>query len=371
MNIFSSVKIVDLTRVFSGPFATRHFAEFGAQVIKIEPPQGDDSRNFPPLRGGWSGYFEILNHNKQSLVLNLKSAPDIQTFYDLCASCDILVENFSSSVTKKLGIDYQTIKKMNPTIIYASITGISEQVNRKYYDVIAQAESGIISLNGTTEDMKISTSVVDAFTGMKLAYAISTALYAREKTGQGCKMSVSMKGSAFDLLEQNLIETSVTQVNPPKVGNMDSAIAPFGVFKTKDSSIVIAIGTEQQWHIFEGFLLQHIPTLHTERFQTNQHRIANYPLLISEIEQVLQNFTSAEAISLLNALSIPCAQVNTMTDVLADQENYQEQLLQKINHSTAGPIVVPTGGIFFSNYTKEKYAEAPLLESTHETQKIR
>ena len=359
MNIFSSIKILDLTRVFSGPFATRHFSDFGAEVIKIESLQGDDSRSFPPLVNNWSGYFEVLNRNKKSLILNLKNEIDLKKFYKLCESCDVVVENFSSEVKRKLKIDYTTVKKINPKIIYASISGVSDRVNRKYYDVIAQAESGLISLNGEKEDMKISTSVVDAFSGMKLAYAISSALYSREKNKEGCSLNVSMKGAAFDLLEQNLITSSLSHKNPKKVGNMDNAIAPFGVFKAKNGNVVIAVGNENQWQKLSHFLLKSNPKFKSNLFSDNIGRIKNIEKLKSEIESVLKKYSFKEVISIFNKLDIPCGPVNTMRDVLADQENYDEGLLERVMHSVAGKIVVPTGGIFFSNHKKVKYRQAP------------
>lgn len=353
---------MDLTRVFSGPFATRHFADFGAEVIKIEPPQGDDSRNFPPLVGEWSGYFEILNRNKKSIVLNLKEKTDLDQFYALCKESDVVVENFSSTVAKKLKIDFSTIKKINPQIIYASITGISENVDKKYYDVIAQADSGIISINGEDDDMKISTSIVDAFSGMKLAYAISSALYAREKTKLGCKITVSMKGSAFDLLEQNLIAASISKENPQKVGNMDNAIAPFGVFKTKDSAVVIAIGNENQWKVFESFLRKNNKFFPADIYASNHLRLQNIKKLKIEIENILRKYSCDDAVKILEALRIPCTKIKTMVDVVDDQENYEEKLLEKINHPVAGEIVVSSGGIFFSEFKKDKYKKAPKLK---------
>jgi CoA:oxalate CoA-transferase len=361
MNIFSSIKILDLTRVFSGPFATRHFADYGATVIKVEPPQGDDTRNFPPLIGDWSGYFEVLNRNKKSVVLNLKNEEDLENFYLLTKQCDVIVENFTSNVTKKLKIDYATVKKINPKIIYASISGISDSINKKYYDAIAQAESGLISLNGEKQDMKISTAIIDAFSGMKLAYAISSALYDRESTKQGCKINVSMKGSAFDLLEQNLIESSVTKENPPKVGNMDNAIAPFGVFRTRDSGIVIAIGNEKQWKIFEKFLQEKNRKYVGDNYISNDSRLQNIKKLKKDIERVFRRIKSKPLIKIMNRMKIPCGQVNSMLDVIKDRENYQENLLEKVKHPIAGNIIVPTGGIFFSNHKKAKYKPAPKL----------
>ncbi len=363
MNLFSSLKILDLTRVFSGPFATRHFSDFGAEVIKIEPPQGDDSRHFPPQVNGWSGYFETLNHNKKSLVLDLKNKNDLKRFYSLCKECDVLVENFSPKIKKKLSINYSKIKKLNPRIIYASVSGVSEKVNKRYYDVIAQAESGLISLNGEKADMKIATSITDAFSGMKLAFAISSALYSRCVTNQGCQLNVSMKGSTFDLLEQNLITSSITKKNPKKVGNMDNVVAPFGVFKTKGGAIVLAIGNDGQWQKFEHFLIENNPKYEGSPFNSNEKRIRNIKLLKKEIEKVLKQFKAKDVIKNLSKLNIPCGQVKTMLDVIDDRENFKQKLLDKIKHPVAGQIIIPTGGINYSAFKKEKYQPAPKLNN--------
>jgi CoA:oxalate CoA-transferase len=361
MNIFSGVRIIDLTRVFSGPFATRHFADFGAEVIKIEPVSGDDSRRFPPLIGNWSGYFEVLNRNKRSLFLDLKDENDLQTLYNLCANADVFVENFSPSVSQKLQIDYQTIKKIKKEIIYASICGVSEHLDRKYYDVIAQAESGLISLNGEKVDMKNATSIVDAFSGMKLAYAVSSALYYKEKTGKGQRIVVSMKGSAFDLLEQNLIETSITKKNPIKVGNMDNAIAPFGIFNAKDGSIVLAIGNESLWNTFTSFLLHYNSSYSNKLFRTNKERLENIDSLKLEIEKVFTLFPKENLIRELTKLGIPCGEVKTMRDVLEDKENYDEDLLYGYSVKGVGNVVSPVGGIVFSEGKFLKSKKAPVI----------
>lgn len=362
MNIFSSIKILDLTKVFSSPFATRHFADFGAEVIKIEPPKGDDSRNFPPIIDNWSGYFEILNRNKKSLVLDLKQKEDLSRFYKLCKNCDVIIENFSPNIKNKLKINYPIIKKINPKIIYASLSGVSEKINRKYYDIIAQAESGLMSLNGKKDDMKNATSIIDAFSGMKLAYAISSALFNREITKKGCQIHISMKGVAFDLLEQNLIATSISNKNPEKVGNMDSAIAPFGIFKAKNANIVLAIGNDNQWNKFKNIIKNNNPTFNDILYKNNQLRLKNLTKLTNEIESFFKEYTVEEIILILKKADIPCAKVNTMLDVLKDNENFNENLLEKINHSIAGEIAVSTGGVFFSENKNNKYKESPQLD---------
>lgn len=350
MNIFRGIRIVDLSRVFSGPFATRHFADSGAEVIKIEPPKGDESLNFPPLKNGWSGYYELLNRGKQVARLDLLKSADLCTLYSLCKHADVFVENYSAGVTGRLCIDYDTIRAINPRIIYASLRGVSESIDRKYYDVIAQAESGLISLNGQTEDMKNATAVVDAFTGMKLAYAISSALYYRSLHDCGMRISVSMLGSAFDLLEQNLIETSVTGHNPIKAGNMDTAIAPFGIFRTKDGSVVVACGNDTLWGKLADFV-RIPPEQRRKLFGTNAERIRNIKSLTTYIETAFAAYTTNDVCMHLERLNIPYGKVARMSDVIADKRNYTAGLLKKRNIPRVGSITEPTGGITFTRHT--------------------
>jgi len=345
VGIFTGIKIIDLTRVFSGPLATRHFADLGAEVIKIEPPGGDDSRQFPPVIKNWSGYYEVLNRGKKSLTLNLKNPLDLQKLYDLSRDAHVFVENYAPGTTTRLKIDYPTISELNPKIIYASISGVSQNITQKYYDLIAQAQSGLISLNGRNEDMKNATSIVDAYSGVKLAFAISSGLYHQKNTSLGCQIDVSMKGSAFDLLEQNLIAASISGQNPSKVGNQDNAIAPFGIYPTADKNIALAIGSQSQWLEFAKYLRQISPKINLAKFSTNQKRLENLSLLYKTISKIFTKYTSIKIVSDLANLGIPASPIYTMTNVLSDSQNYSEGLLQKINHPVAGSIVVPSGGI--------------------------
>jgi crotonobetainyl-CoA:carnitine CoA-transferase CaiB-like acyl-CoA transferase len=221
-----------------------------------------------------------------------------------------------------------------------------------------------MSLNGEKEDMKNATSIVDAFAGMKLAFAISGALYGRERTRRGCHIIVSMKGSAFDLLEQNLIASSLTRQNPAKVGNMDSAIAPFGVFRTKDAAIVLAIGSDRQWEVFLQLFKADRVRLGRDAFSTNDVRVKNFRTLQREIERIFRRYSSTKLLRMLTKAAIPCGKVNSMRDVLRDAENYDQELLEIIDHPDIGRFVVPAGGVFFSRYEREKYRPAPQARHT-------
>lgn len=362
--LFSGITVLDLTKVFSGPLATRYLADHGATVIKIEPEElPDPTRFYPPLKNGWSGYFEILNRNKQSINLNLKEIADYQKFIELVKTADVIVENMLPNVKTKLNIEYQTLKQHNPKIIVASLAGIDQNTNTKYYDLIAQAESGLLSLTGTPETpTKIGPSVVDAFSGANLAFAISSALFYREKNGIGQEISVSMLAGAMNLLEQNLIEYSVKQRNPKRPGNHDTAIAPFGVFKTSDGFIALAIGDDKIWNSFIA-ISEQFAELQSQRYISNQNRLDNLTELVQKIESIFSQFTTTQLVTLLKEHVIPCASIREMSDVASHEWFYESQALKKIEHPKLGTIIIPGNAIQFSTEAQHSYINAPELDT--------
>lgn len=347
--IFDGIKILDLTKVYSGPLATRYFAEYGAQVIKIESNNHPDpTRFFPPLLNGWSGYYEMLNGTKEKLELNLRSEVDKQHFFELVAHADIVVENMLPQTKHSLGISYEEVKEKNPQIIYASLAGIDQNSTRRYYDLIAQAESGLLSLSGTpTQPMKIGPAVVDAFSGVNLSFALAAALYYREKTGLGQNIEVSMLGGAVNLLEQNLIEYSMTHRNPTRPENQDTAIAPFGLFRAKDKHVALAIGDDELWNNFTDCELYFTP-LQQAQFKTNGLRLENLVELVSQIEEIFSRYTASELVEMLSRHNIPISVVKEMSDVLATPWFFETGALRWIEHPTLGKCVVPGKHIVFS-----------------------
>lgn len=348
--IFTGIKVLDLTKVYSGPLATRYLADYGAKVIKIENPNDPDpSRLFPPLVNNSSGYFEILNRNKENLYLNLKDSHDLEFFYDLVKSSDVVVENLSPNAKYKLKIDYETLKKINPLIIYASLSGRDQNNNDKYFDVIGQAESGLLSLSGWPDSpLKISPAVVDAFAGVNLAFAISSALYYRSVSGQGQNVFVSMLASTINMLEQNLVEYSITHHNPTRPGNNDNAIAPFGVYKTRDSHIVIAIGSENLW--LEFIKLFHVCSdLSSDKYSSNQLRLMNQTELTQTIEGYFSNYSSSAILKKLKSKNIPCSLISEMSDVAKSKWFYDQGALLKMKHPLLGECIVPGRCISFSS----------------------
>lgn len=362
MNIFSGVKVIDITKVFSGPFATRMLADYGAEVLKIETEANqDDSREFPPIKNGWSGYYELLNRNKKGIAIDLKNEDQRQNLYDLCKTADIFVENLTPSTKHKLKVDYETLKRYNPNIIYASLSGLGQTEDKKYYDVIAQAESGLLSLSGTPEmPLKIGPSVVDAFSGMTLAFSIASALFFKQETGKGQFIEVSMLGCAMNMLEHNLVEYSLTHTNPLRAGNQDTAIAPFGIYAASNGYIALAIGNDKLWQVLLGFLKQYT-TIAEEHCSTNTARLANNHMLTESIEKVFANFTLTELCQKLTELNIPCSPVNTMAEVYDDEQNYLTQRLIKAHHSKLGEYVTSGKSIHFSEAEPFSLVEAPSI----------
>ncbi len=360
-HIFKGLRILDFTKVFSAPFATRMFADYGAEVIKIENKSApDEARFFPPLKGEWSGYFEILNRNKKAITLDLTNPHDLEILYELVKQSDVFVENLAPQTKYKLRINYEILQKINPSLIYASLSGLGENSTKKYYDILAQAESGLMSLTGTKEQaMKIGPSVVDAFSGMTLAFAISSALFSREKTGFGQAIAVSMKGSAMNLLESNLIEYSLTKKNPERTGNKDNLIAPFGVYNAHNTQIVVAIGNESLWNKFIEIATQYGVDFEKELFISNENRLKNTEQLTLFVESVLQKLPKNRVVDVLTEQGIPASYVYSMADVFDEKDNYDREFLKKINNPDVGEFVVPGKSITFSSDKNIEYTPAP------------
>lgn len=359
-DIFSGIRVIDLTKVFSGPFATRLLADYGAEVIKIESlDKYDDSRDYPPLKNGWSGYYEILNRNKRGVQLNLKQKQDLKSFYELCRSADIIVENLTPSTKQKLKIDYKTIYSYNPRIIYASLSGRGQNNNEKYYDILAQAELGLMSLIGTEKTpTKIGPSVVDAFSGMTLSFAIASALFYRERTGLGQYLDVSMLGASIHLLESNLIGYSMSKKNPKRTGNHDNLIAPFGVFQTKDGSLALAVGNNSQWNQLAKYLGTY-SSFDKKMFATNSLRLKNIEVLVSTIEHYTKTVSTKKCLTVFKSIGIACAEVYTMKDIAKNSELYKNKSVISFNHPKLGRCVIPGFPITFTANKTRSVVKAP------------
>ena len=276
----TGVRILDMTHAYSGPFCTMHLADQGAEVIKLEVPgKGDQSRNWAPFKNGSSGYFAYINRNKKGLSLDLKSPEGKEIFKKLVAECDVLCENFRVGTMEKLGLGYDVLKEINPSLIYASISGFGlegELAQRPCYDIIAQAMGGMMSMTGFGDKQtKVGPAIADNYSGTYLALGITMALYQRSRTGMGRRLDVSMLDTIFSILEGGVVHYTINGEVPVPEGNRDPGISPFDAYEASDGGFVIACGTDNFFRSLCGLMGQ--PELAEDpRFLTNADRCDHY-----------------------------------------------------------------------------------------------
>ena len=307
MKLLEGITVLDLTQAYSGPFCTMHLADHGANVIKIErPPHGDQTRSWGPFKNGGSAYYALINRNKQSVTLNLRTKEGREVFREMVKKADVVCENFRVGTMEELGLGYEDLQEINPKIIYASISGFGLEgplKDRPAYDIVAQGMSGIMSITGFKESgpTKIGPSLGDNYTGSYLALGVCMALFNREKTGKGHRIDVAMLDTLYSALENAVVTYTVEGVVPGQVGNIDPAIAPFDTFDAKDGLFVMGVGTDKMWkELCQGMSR---PDLGEDpRFASNDLRVQHYqstmrPLLLewsktktlAEIEDFLVN----------------------------------------------------------------------------------
>lgn len=319
----SGLKVIDLTQVLSGPFATMWLAAMGAEVIKIENPNSSDiTRTYPPLKNGHSGYFPTVNRNKKGITLNLKTDEGKEIFLDLIKDADVVVENFRPGVMNKLGIGYETLKKINPKIIYASISGYGTYgpySDRPGYDVTAQAMSGLMYLTGQadSEPTRVGSSIGDTVAGINIVVAILSALYARNTTGKGQMVETSLVDSLISLSTQDYIQYFIAGTVPKRMGNIYRAWAPYGTYAAKDGHYNLGVGTEAHFRIFADAIGK--PEMaEDERFLTHADRVKNRKEMDDIINEWAKDKTVKEICDLMVSKGVPTAPVNSIKEISED-----------------------------------------------------
>ena len=363
--LLTGVRVLDLSRVLSGPYCTMMLADQGAEVIKIEnPARGDDSRHIgPPLRGGESAFFISINRNKKSITLNLKHPEGINILKELVKQSDVLVENFRPGVTGRLGIDYQSLRTVNPSIIYCSISGFGQTGpyrNRPAYNFTVQALSGVMTMTGEpgSDPSPVGISLGDIPAGMFAAYAITTALYSREITGSGQYIDIGMLDSLVAMMENPIVRYGMTGELPQPIGLYNPSITPFGVFSTADAPIVIAAGNDKLWQMFCA-ALNRPDLLQDPRFTTNPLRTENAETLYAILTDILQKRSAREWLDLLVGQGIPAAPVNTVAGVFEDPQVEARGMLVHVRQPHAGDVTIAGSPVRFSSYQNRHYLPAP------------
>jgi CoA:oxalate CoA-transferase len=325
MSILNGVRILDLTNVLSGPFATLHLALLGAEVIKIEnPADGDLARklgNVPKLNKELMGTsFLAQNANKKSLTLNLKDPKGKEIFMRLVKTADVLVENFRPDVMKRLGLSYETLSAINPRLIYCAISGFGQtgpDALKPAYDQIIQGLSGTMAVNGDERlnPLRCGFPVCDTVGGLNAAFAVLGALYHREKSGEGQFIDVALLDSIMPLMGWVAANLLIGHQQPQLLGNDNFTAAPSGTFRTKDGSINIAANKQEQWEAVADVL--GLPELKTDpRFQERDTRKKNRRLLTPMLEEKLRENTTDHWVGVLNAKDVPSGAIKGLEDAL-------------------------------------------------------
>lgn len=371
LKALDGIKILDLTRILSGPYCTMFLADMGADCIKIEPPGGDDTRKWgPPFLEKESAYYLSVNRNKKSLVLNLKTEKGKQIFLDLVKTADVVVENFRPGQMEKLGLGYDVLSSINPRIILASISGFGQfgkYSKEPGYDVIAQGMGGLMSVTGEEgrPPVKVGFSIGDLGAGMWAIIGILTALIVRNKTNKGQHIDASLLDTIVGWQTYLATGFLATGENPKPLGNAHPSIVPYQVFKGSDNYFNIGVGNEELWRKMCDFLnIQHIKE--NPLFESNAMRVKNRHQLIPLLEEIFIQNTADHWINLFKQHGIPAGPVYTFSELYNDTHIYDRGLVETVTHPTIGELKLTTTPVKLSE-TPGEISSAPPLLGEHST----
>jgi len=366
------VKVLDISRVLTGPFCTMLLGDLGAEVIKVEiPGKGDETRAWgPPFVEGESAYYLSVNRNKKSLTLNLKSDEGKKIFMELAQKCDIVIENFLPGTVERLGVDYKTVKEVNPGIIYCSISGYGQ--NGPYrtfpaYDLLMQGVGGLMSITGEKDGspIRIGVALIDIGAGMYAALGILSALMIKKETGKGQYIDVSLMDTEVSWLTYMASNYFLTGKNPVRMGSSHPNIVPYQAYKAKDRYFIVAVGNDKIWQRFCKAL--ELDIIDDPRYSTNEKRVENREELNAFLEQIFATKDSNEWIEILQEARVPCGPVNEISDVVNHPQTKHRNMVVDIEHPKAGTIKMLGNPINLSLTPPEYKSPPPLLgEHTEE-----
>jgi len=352
------IVVLDFTRVLAGPYCAMILANLGAKIIKVERPEtGDDSRSFGPYKNGQSAYFVSLNRGKKSIAIDLKKSEGKQIIKELTKVSDVVLENFRPGTTRKLGLSYDVLSKINPRVIYAAVSGFGHSgpySERPAYDMLAQGMGGIMSITGQPggEPTRVGSSIGDIIAGMFGAIGIISAIYERVFTGKGQMVDVAMLDGQVAVLENAIARYAISGEVPGPLGSRHPSISPFGGFKTKDSWVIIACGNQIIWERFCRAIgredLMEIP-----EFATNDKRTENYKKLKPIMDEIVQQKTTQKWLELLEKHNVPSGPINTIDKLFDDPQVKSRNMLIKAEQPGMGTIYVAGNPIKLSTLKEE------------------
>ena len=354
-------RVVELTSTVSGPFAGMMLADQGADVVKVEPPGiGDLARFMGTTRSGMAAMFSVLNRNKRSVVLDFKEAKDFEILKNLLATADVLIENYRPGVVKKLGLDYESIKKINSNIIYTSISGYGQSgpyINRRVYDPLIQATAGAAASQDSENPEYYKTIVFDKVTGLTAAQSISTALLHRERTGEGQYLPISMLDSALYYIWPDVMWSKT--LLGEGIDYKPDLFESFPLFKAKDKPISVIVVADSDFQRFCEVI--GCKLYEEEKYATFEQRVLNKETLIPEIEKYLEDKEADVLCEELDKMGIPVAAINQLDEIHKDPQVIEQRSLVEVEHPLAGKMRMPKPPFNFFNQNDFPKSHAPIL----------
>ena len=342
MQPLQNIRVLDLSRVLAGPYCTMVLGDLGAEVIKVEPPEGDETRGWgPPFAGGESAYYLCVNRNKRGRVVTLKTEDGRNILRELALKSDVLVENFRPGTLKKFGLDYETLHGLNPRLVFCSISGFGQTGplrDMPGYDFMIQAMGGIMSITGEPEGepMKVGVAVADLFAGQNAVIAILAALQARTITGEGQFIDIALFDSQLGWLANVASNFLISGRNPKRYGNAHANIVPYQSFRAKDGWLVVAVGNDKQFEAFCA-VIEKLELASDARFMTNQARVENREALVFILKPVFLEKSVDEWLSLIGD-KFPCGPINNFEQVFAMPHVEEREMLVQMKHPTIGAL---------------------------------
>jgi crotonobetainyl-CoA:carnitine CoA-transferase CaiB-like acyl-CoA transferase len=371
--VLEGIKVLDLTRYLAGPYCTMILGDLGAEVVKVEQPTtGDGSRQWgPPFIHGESAYFLSINRNKKSVTINLRTEKGREIARRMASRYDVLIENYRPGIVQKLGLDYETVRKSNPKLIYCSISGFGQTGpyrEKPSYDIVGQAMGGLMSLTGEKNrpPVKIGVAISDIFAGMYAAIAILSALIVRTTQGHGQMIDISLLDGLVSILSHQAGNFLVSGVNPQRLGSAHPTIAPYQAFKAADSYFVVAVGNDTLWQRFcHSLSLSEL--LSDSRFATNPDRVQNRNELTKILNTLFKNKPAQDWLSLIEEAGVPCGPVLQLSEVFEDPQVLHRKMVEVIEHPSAGKIKMVGTPLKLSSTPASIRVPPPMLgEHTHD-----
>jgi crotonobetainyl-CoA:carnitine CoA-transferase CaiB-like acyl-CoA transferase len=336
----TGIRVADFTRVLAGPFATMTLGDLGADVVKVESLQGDDTRGWgPPFAGGESAYYLCTNRNKRSVAVDLGSDSGREVCRRLLAGADVVVHNPRGRSARKLGLDYEQVSQVRPDVVHCAISGYGIDSEQPGYDYILQAVGGLMSVTGEPDGhpMKVGVALTDLFTGLYAVIAIQAALAHRARTGQGQAIDLALYDAQLAMLANVASGVLIGGRDSRRLGNAHPNIVPYQLFDTADGSVVVTVGNDRQFVAFCAVLDRPDLAEHPD-FRTNPGRVAHREALVPQLEELVRRRTTAQLVAQLEEVGVPIGPVRSVAEALAADATAERAMVWTVPHPQLGDL---------------------------------